>query len=300
MSALRMAMVLALLAVSGAAQTFRTGIAGVHVDVLVTDGDRRITDLTKEHFELRDNGVLQEIQSVLPDEGPISMMLALDTSTSVDGATLIRLKQAVDAAVTALTPTDRVALLTFANAVSVRSDWSAPSPSTFDAIARISAAGTTSLYDGLFSALTMRDAMPGRRALLVLFSDGADTSSWLPARAVLDRARRSDAVVYAVSLHPPRHESRLEYRSGVDLAGPAKPGSQPFIVEIAQLTGGNAFITARPDRLHEAFARVIDEFRSRLLLLYTPRGVDTRGWHEIEVRLKGRKGTVRARRGYNR
>ena|SRR5688572_13743866 len=48
------------------------------------------------------------------------------------------------------------------------------------------------------------------------------------------------------------------------------------------------------------FARVIEEFRSRLLILYTPRGVETRGWHEIDVRLRRREETVRARRGYIR
>ena len=42
------------------------------------------------------------------------------------------------------------------------------------------------------------------------------------------------------------------------------------------------------------------EFRSRYLLTYVPRGVDARGWHGIDVKLRGKNGNVRARRGYLR
>ena len=105
------------------APTFRTGVDGVRVDVLVTDGNRRVADLTADHFELRDRGVVQRLQSVTPGVEPVSMMLALDTSESVEGETLARLKEASQAAVAALASDDRVALLTFSSAVNAGSRW---------------------------------------------------------------------------------------------------------------------------------------------------------------------------------
>ena len=64
------------------------------------------------------------------------------------------------------------------------------------------ATGATSLHDAAYAALTLRDDRPGR-ALVLIFSDGDDTSGWLSAQSVLDIARRNDAVVYAVGVSRP-------------------------------------------------------------------------------------------------
>jgi VWFA-related protein len=281
---------------------FRSGVDLVTVDVLVADGTRAVTGLTADDFEVRDSGVMQTIDSVTVDTVPVSMLLALDTSNSVEGLTLTHLRDAADAAVNALAKDDRVAILTFADAVTLRAPWGTPSAATHDAIARSTAGGSTSLYDAVYMALTLRDDRPGRRPLVVLFSDGGDTSSWLPPRAVLERARRSDAVVYLVALRQPRLDTRLEYRSGVELwnGDGGFPPATPPVVELAAITGGRTVIADRPERLRDAFAAAVTQFRSRYLITYRPQGVDATGWHPIEVRLKASRATVTARRGYSR
>jgi hypothetical protein len=60
----------------------------------------------------------------------------------------------------------------------------------------LKANGATSLRDAAFAGLALRDADPGR-TLVLLFSDGADTSSWLASPQVIEAAKRTDAVVYA-------------------------------------------------------------------------------------------------------
>jgi VWFA-related protein len=281
---------------------FRSGIDLVTVDVLVTDGARAVTGLTAGDFEVRDSGVLQTIDTISVDAVPVSMLLALDVSNSVEGSTLAHLEDAASAAVNALAKDDRAAVLTFADAVTLRAPWGAPSAAMHAAIAGATAGGSTSLYDAAYTALTLEDAQPGRRSLVVLFSDGGDTSSWLPSRAVLERARRSDAVVYLVALRQPRIDARLEYRSGVDLwsGDGGFPPATPPIVELAAMTGGHMVIADRPERLRDAFAAAVTQFRSRYLITYRPQGVDATGWHPIEVRLKARRATVTARRGYSR
>jgi len=279
---------------------FRSGVDVVRVDALVTRDGRTVAGLTAADFELRDNGVVQEIDSVTVDDAPVSMLLALDTSNSVEGETLHRLKEAAIAAVDALPADDRAAVVTFSNAVRLSASWGAPTPQMREAIAAARAGGTTSLYDALYAALTLRDDLPGRRAFVVVFSDGGDTSSWLPARAILERARRTDAVVYVVTLRPPRRDVRLEYRSGIDLwpREAAARSALPAIVELANMTGGSTLVAERADRLRDAFSRAVTQFRNRYLISYRPRGVEAAGWHVIDLKLKGLPAAIKARRGY--
>ena len=285
-------------------QRFQSGVDVVTVDALVTQGGRALSGLRANDFELRDNGIVQEIDSVTVDETPVSMLLALDTSNSVEGATLSHLKRAAIAAVDSLTKDDRAAILTFADAVTLRADWGAPSQPMRDAIAAAAARGATSLYDAAYAALTIKDDLPGRRSFVLLFSDGGDTSSWLPARAVMERARRSDAVVYVVARRQPRRDVRLEYRSGIDLWAEAtapqseNPALLPTMAEVTNITGGHIFIAERADELAELFSAIVRQFRSRYVLTYRPQGVAAAGWHTLDLRLKSGKATITARRGY--
>jgi VWFA-related protein len=192
--------------------------------------------------------------------------------------------------------------LTFAESVKLLADWSAEMPTIRTAISAASPGDSTSLYDASYTALTLQDGQPGRRSYIIVFSDGGDTSSWLPASAVLERARRSDAVVYVVTRSAPTVDVRLEYRSGVELwTRSALPDNQrPVMTELAALTGGHVFVVQRADELRATFANVVSQFRSRYLLRYRPRGVDSSGWHTIDLKLARGGANVTARRGYAR
>ena len=80
---------------------------------------------------------------------------------------------------------------------------------------------------------------------MLIFSDGDDTSGWLSGQAVIDIARRNDAVVYAVGLRRPGVRGpgyRVDFRSGVQppiprVAGPAL--METFLNALAEETGGN-------------------------------------------------------------
>jgi VWFA-related protein len=273
------------------------------VDLLVQDGNRPVAGLTAADFELRDSGVVQKIESVMIGDVAVSMLLVLDTSTSVEGPALARLKEASQAAFDALGPEDRAALLSFSSPVTLQAPWGPPSAFIREGVSALQAGGATSLYDAAFAALTYRDTVTGNRNLIVLFSDGADTASWLPPHAALDKARRTDVVLYTVVVGHSGRDVTLQYRSGVQLrAVPDRPvyESTPFIEELAELTGGSMFVRQDTDELRETFTAIVKEFRSRYLLTYTPQGVDRPGWHPIEVKLKNRKGRVQARRGYSK
>jgi VWFA-related protein len=112
----------------------------------------------------------------------------------------------------------------------------------------------------------------------MVFSDGRDTSSWLRPEAVVDVAKRCDAVVYGVA-------SGMARRS-------------EFLGTLADQTGGRLFKVESTRGLSGVFLEVLDEFRQRYLLSYSPAGVSRDGWHTLTVRVKGRNAAVRARPGY--
>ena len=301
--------ILAIVALAMAASTqsarFRTGVEAVQVDVLVLDGRTPVGGLTSADFALRDAGVAQQIESVAIADVPLSVLVALDVSSSVSGSTLENLKAGVRAAYTALLPRDRSALIAFSNELKLRSDWSNSAAGAAQALETLEGGGGTSLVDAMFAALIFVDPTPQARRLVLVFSDGEDTSSWLPRGAVLDKARQSDSVVYGVVMKdarlPIQHERLLD-RSGIELT----PGDErlrhdtPFLEEVAAATGGRCFTTASTADLKDAFTRVLTEFRTRYVLTYTPHGVDRDGWHPLDVRLTNGKGRVTARRGYQR
>jgi VWFA-related protein len=295
----------ALVVATGRAQApqFRTGVAAVRVDVLVTDGRRPVADLTADDFEILDSGVRQTIDAVAVADVPISTMIALDLSDSVKGDTLNQLKKGVDTALGALEHRDRAALITFASEVRLQQDWTADAAVVRQAVTGLRAAGGTSLWDAAFTALTFQDTMPTVRRLVLVFSDGDDTSSWLPRGSVVEKARRSDAVVYSVEMSAGRDPGqKLHARSGIELSKNDRAIwiSSPFLQELADATGGDIYRTRNAADLRQAFARILTEFRTRYLLTYSPQGVDRGGWHPIDVKLKGKKGKVTARRGYLR
>ena len=143
--------------------------------------------------------------------------------------------------------------------------------------------------------------LPGAN-LLIIFSDGRDTSSWLPYFAALDLVTRADIVIYGVMLDeiPRRASSKLELRSGIRLAHDQPIArSADFLDELAERTGG-ASITSTLGGLRRTFAKIVSDFRSRYVLTYTPQNVSSTGWHRVDVTLTSRKGEVSARRGYER
>ena len=83
---------------AGAQQPFRSGVDVVRVDALVTDGHRPIAGLKAADFELLDNGVLQQIDSVALESQPLAVVLVLDTSGSVAGNKMAHLAAAVGVA----------------------------------------------------------------------------------------------------------------------------------------------------------------------------------------------------------
>ncbi len=310
------AALLALVAMLLPQQTvFRTRVDAVRVDVLVTRGGRPVGGLTAADFDLRDNGVGQQIEAVALEDVPLNLLIALDMSTSMAGEPLRHLKDAAHAAVASLGANDRASVLTFSHIVQKRISWSADTAAIGGAIDSLEADGSTSLTDAAFAALALREGVDGRM-LVLLFTDGLDTASWLDPLAVIEAARRSDLVVVPVRLDSPANRPAgpggVRTLQAIDqLATPPavirqwfeqdpQLLRQEFLPALADETGGDLIVASQSRDLRAVFVKIVAAFKTRYVLTYSPQNVPPSGWHPLDVRLKNKRGDVRARRGYMR
>jgi Ca-activated chloride channel homolog len=278
------------------AQRFRSGTIGVRVDVLVTRGQELVRGLNAADFELRDEGVLQKVSEIEVEQIPLNLILAFDTSGSVAGDRMRSLVQAGQSLLDRLRPEDRVALLSFSTRVRLLAPLTPSRQQIHGAFATVEAGGATSLRDAAFAALALREDDPGR-TLVLIFSDGADTASWLRSPAVIEAAKRTDAVVYAVALAELR-PVRMATNTGSRITFAAVQEAGKFLEHLTEETGGRVMFANSNKDLRATFTQTLAEFRDRYVLSYTPAGVSPTGWHRLDVKLKEKSGKVTARRGY--
>ena len=275
-------LVAAAAAASPAAQrpTFRAGVDVVRIEASVMNGRSAVGGLKKENFAVTDSGVPQAIDSVSLDRMPLSLMLVFDTSESLLGPPFTALIAATDRLIDNLRPNEAVALITFSDQVRVAV------PSTLDraalraALTGLTTAGATSINDAIVLSLLHRPpSATDARSVMIVFSDGRDTASWLGSSQALAAVRRSGMLVHVVELRP-------------------EAGATNFARELAKAGGGRVWSARSAGALRELFERVLDELRARYLITYYPSGVPAAFWHNVKVKLKNARGEVTARPGY--
>ena len=275
--------------------TFRTGADVVAVEASVRREKRPVTGLKTSDFELLDNGVPQQISDLSYERLPIDVTVALDVSASVTGAVLDQLRQSVRQLKTDLGPRDRLKLVAFNMQIRRLADFAAPAAATDAAFASLSGRGSSAIFDAVAVQLAA-PAPEARRQLIVLFTDGKDSSSISDPDTLFDVARRTTATVDIVlaSAAPERSNATPYARS---------PGRPPITVgrmydQLARETGGLVVPTAAGESLASTFRRTLTDFRASYVLYFTPQGVALSGSHTIDVRVKQDGTDVRARRGY--
>ena len=274
----RVAIIAVLTAAGLSAQPkFSSRVESVRVDVLVTQDGIPVPGLTAEDFEVRDNGALQQVRMIGAGTLPLDVTLALDMSSSLEADRLASLRRAGSLLLNGLTKDDRASLLTFSHAVMQRQGMTADHAQVRAALDTAEPGGGTSLADAMYVGITLSEAA-GRRPLLIVFSDGIDTTSWLSADDAITAAKRFETVVYGVST--------------------ARASETPQILrDITAQSGGN-LLQVSAKGLEASFVKILEEFRQRYLLSYTLPGAPKPGLHRIDVRVKKRGMHVKARSGY--
>jgi VWFA-related protein len=273
---------LALLPATSTARQFTVSTSGVRLDVLALNGQTPHIGLTRDDFEVRDNGVRQQLDSVSTTDAA-HVVIVLDVSGSVQGEPLRRLTTAANALVARLTPKDRLTLVGFSHHLRLLTPVNGDIQTDL-----LPLGGTTALHDAVFASVLLAGDDP-RPGLMILLTDGFDSVSWLTATQALEMALRADVVIYPVVAG--YQDMRASEYQGVQRA-------RRHLEALATETGGRIFPVTTQGPM-EAFLEIINEYRHRYVLTYSPTGVERRGWHRVDVRLLRVRGTVHTRRGYD-
>jgi uncharacterized protein YegL len=253
---------------------FSAKVDTVRVDVDVRRDDKPVAGLAAADFEVLDNGVKQTVDLLAPTTAPVNVVLAIDTSASLSAKDRAHLVAAGARVVDALKAPESAAFLTFSERIAIHSLFTSDTQALKALIAAPTPSGDTALYDAAHAAMLVGTAAPGR-PIVILFSDGDDTASFLNEDAVVETAQRTGAVVCVVMIG----------------------GQGKLLQQLAQTTGGVFVKETSLERVGERFTDILDSFRRRYLISFTPTGVDKAGWHKLSVKVKG-GGEVRARLGY--
>ncbi len=284
--------------------TIRVDVNLVSFPATVTDRYRRyVGSLRRRDFTLYEDGVPQKIAVFHNEIVPVSVGVVIDTS----GSMVDKIQEAADALtyfVNTIQPEDDVFLIRFARTVKLELDFTANRALFRRAAYRLRARGSTRLYDALAEALDkVRSGLHQKKAI-VLITDGNDTSSYVGFEEVLEMARRSEVLVYAMGIghghrgllgELRRHARRRRGQDRVDMR---------VLGAIAGATGGFAFHLEnahRPgaDLIDQAAQEISTELRQHYTIGYYPTNAARDGTYrniKLEAKVPGLR--VRHRRGY--
>jgi VWFA-related protein len=263
--------------------TFSTQTELVRVDALVTRRGEPVTGLTADDFELLDAGRPQRVHLIEERDAPVDVILALDVSSSMRGAPFEHLVQGVRALLERLRLADRLAIVTFSHLIEVPVPLTADQARIRELLSGLVAQGGTAVNDGAYVALLTGD--PGVRTLVIVFTDGLDSASWLTPAQTVEAARRVDAVVYGIMLG--------------DLPADRSGFKDAAIQLIPRETGGRTLAAPNARQLASVFGDVLAEFRQHYILAFEPSAPAAPGWHPLTVRARRPAGAqVNARAGY--
>jgi Ca-activated chloride channel family protein len=248
--------------------------------------------LGKDDFELLDAGVPRPIVEFRTEQSPLSLGILVDVSGSMDvTAKLEGVRLAAHHLLSWMRPgVDEAALYMFSTSLTEVVGFTRETDRIRTGLERISPFGATSLHDAIAAAAD-RVVERGRlRRAVVVLTDGIDTASRLTAAEVSGIASAIDVPVYVLAVVSPIDDPDDE------LALHEETQQQADLSDLARWTGGALIMASQAAEASLAARQIVTELRNQYLIAFEPS--QKPGWHPLELRLRPRGLTVRARSGY--
>jgi Ca-activated chloride channel homolog len=282
-----------LFALTLAAQsTFRHDVTLVRLLVSVKNQAGEVVgSLAKDDFEIFDCGVKQRVAVFdRQTSQPLSVSVLIDAS----GSTLKDVRYETGsigkffkALIKEGNPQDKAALYSFNYEVHLLHSFTRDLNRLVDQLTRIKPTAGTSLYDAVHFAGHDLQGREGRH-VMVIVSDGGDTTSYFKYHDALEAAQKADAVVYGIIVVP------ISNDAGRNIGG------EHTLVQFGQNTGGRVFYPTVAD-LDKAFGEILLDLRTQYLVAYYPTDLpkDAKLFHEVKVNVPNRAELrVATRSGY--
>jgi Ca-activated chloride channel family protein len=250
-----------------------------------------VSGLARNDFAIYEDDVLKEITDFVPKlQSPISVALLVDRSQSMGD----RFNLISNAAVTFVNSMirendDRGMIVAFDSKVYMLQDWTAKVGELSDTIHKLTPAGGTSLFDALYKTSRDKfDPADTRQKVVVLITDGEDTTSRATLDQALEMAKRSGVAIYVIGIQP---EGSLNTR---ELQG------RRVLTDLSEATGGRLFYPEenREDQLIGLFTKLQEELRNEYSIgYYVDKPLDN-SFHRLRIEPKDKNFTVHAPKGY--
>ena len=272
--------------------TFKTNVSLVRLLVTVKNaGGELIGGLEQADFSITDNGAPQSVAVFERRTAqPLSVVLALDIS----GSTASNLKYQTDSLTRfsrALfadgNPDDAAAVITFNWEVVRRTNFTRKLTNIESSLRNLKAEAGTSLYDGMLLSADELKRRDGRR-VLVLITDGGDTTSSTDFHKALEAAHKADAVIYCILVVPISNDAGRNV------------GGENALTQFSNGTGGRVFLPTVGPALDAAFATILRDLRTQYLVGYYPKAVplSKNRFHTVKLTLRDPALSAQTRSGY--
>lgn len=271
---------------------FRVDVRLVRILATVKDAAGALVgSLEKDDFTVTDGGVTQEIAIFeRRTEQPLSISLLVDVSLSTAKELRYELESVnrfLKAVFSEGHPQDAVALYGFSYDVTLHAPFTTSHQRLEEAMKGLKPESGTSLYDAIYLASSKLDERDGRR-VMILVTDGGDTTSTKNFHQALEAAQRADAVLYAILVMPITNDAGRNI------------GGENALTLLSSGTGGRVFTPNVGPALDTAFSDILKELRTQYYLAYYPKNLPPSEdqYHRIEVRVSRPDLRVLARNGY--
>src|SRR5262245_30155152 len=270
---------------------FRGRVDLVNLGVTVASKKRQlVTNLSADDFAVYEDGAQQQISAFASgaEAGPpLHVRVLLDVSGSQE-LDLGFTQTAVIKFLTSITDAVDLTFIDFGSSVRGARYTPEEFPRLVERVRRLRTDGYTALYDAISLYLDEATEQDGRK-VMVLYTDGGDTASRLTFDKLMKKLKASDVTVYAIGAMENQPLS-MQFMQGALLS------------EIAEATGGTAFLTERVKDLDKIYEQVLGEVRAQYTIGYVSTNDKTDGkWRKVNIKITrddAKSLKVRARKGY--
>lgn len=252
----------------------------VSLPVTVTDSyNRLVTGLDRQHFEVYEDKVKQEISFFSDDDAPVNLGIVFDVSGSMKGK-LDRARDALKAFIQTSHSDDDFFLVGFNQRANLLAEFT-DGEALASKLTLVEPKGQTALYDAAYLGIEKVKQGRHKRNAILLISDGQDNSSRYTYGELRKLLKEAGVQIYCIGI--------VEIGGGA--GGTLDIQGQAILEEISQTTGGKAFFPRSGAELEDATTRIALELRHQYSIGYNPTNVKRDGqWHKIKVNVKGPKG----------
>jgi len=271
---------------SGGGFVFKKEIEEVVLHATVVDNQNHlITGLTRDKFEVFEDGKRQDLTSFHKERVPVALGILIDNS----GSMLPKRAKVNEAAlqlVDASQQEDRVFVVNFGDDAFLDQDYTQDISKLRAALERVETKGSTALYDAIIAAVDhLNQTSPLQKKVLLVVTDGRDNASRATFQDVLHKLQsKNGPVLYTIALEQNERD-----------------GDRQSLVTLCEQTGGTAFFPSSLDEVQSIASAIAQDIRSQYVIGYRSSNPHTTGvYHTIRVQALGGTAPLRVatRAGY--